>query len=106
MTVRSTAKGIEKQIWDEVATIPDPELHIPLVDMGLVYDITEKKGDVTVTMTLTTIGCPLASTIEKLITEKILPISGVSTVAVNVVFDPPWTIDMMSDEVKMKLGIL
>lgn len=106
MSNRKQAKGIEKQIWDEVGTIPDPELHIPLVDMGLVYDITEKNGDITVTMTLTTIGCPLASVIEKLISEKITPIKGVKNVTVNVVFDPPWTIDMIDDEVKMKLGLL
>lgn len=96
----------EKQIWKELEKILDPELHIPLTDMGLIYGVKETEGDVVVTMTLTTIGCPLFSTIEKTVVDALTPLPGVKNVSVKLVFDPPWTIDMMTDEVKMKLGLL
>ena len=85
----------------------DPELNISIVDLGLVYEITiseEKK--VSVRMTLTTIGCPLFSLIETEIRNKIQTL-GVNDndITIDLVFDPPWSMEKMSERAKAMLGI-
>jgi len=77
-----------------------------LWDLGLVYSIkTTAKGTVAIVMTLTSIGCPLFSTIEGLIKEKVETIRGVKKVTIDVTFEPPWTVDMMSKKAKRELGM-
>ena len=85
----------------------DPELNISIVDLGLVYEITiteEKK--VTVRMTLTTIGCPLFSLIETEIRNKVQTL-GIkdNDITIDLVFDPPWSMEKMSERAKAMLGI-
>ncbi len=85
----------------------DPELNISIVDLGLVYEITiseEKK--VIVRMTLTTIGCPLFSLIETEIRNKLQTL-GVkdNDITIDLVFDPPWSMEKMSERAKAMLGI-
>lgn len=82
----------------------DPELHINIVDLGLVYDVREEAGEVEVEMTLTTPGCPLASVIDQKIREAVMKVPGVKSVTLELTFDPPWTQEMMSDEAKAELG--
>ncbi|MCR4326748.1 MAG: metal-sulfur cluster assembly factor [Candidatus Roizmanbacteria bacterium] len=94
------------KIWEKLHEIPDPELHIPLVEMGLIYDLKEENGTVTVTMTLTTIGCPLYGTIQKLIEDKLRELPEVRSVQLNLTFDPPWSMDMMTMEARMQLGLV
>ena len=87
-------------------TIPDPEINVSLWDLGLIYKITVgAKGNVSILMTLTSIGCPLFSTMEGLIKEKISATKGVKSVDINLTFEPPWTMDLMSKKAKMELGM-
>jgi len=82
----------------------DPELHINIVDLGLVYDVREEGGVAEVEMTLTSPGCPLASVIDKDVKEVVMKIPGIKKVTLELVWDPPWTSEMMSDEAKAELG--
>ena len=84
----------------------DPELGINIVDLGLVYDIDiSDEGDVTVTMTLTAMGCPLAGIINQMVSSTVSEVEGVKDVHVNIVWDPPWSKERMSRAARMQLGI-
>lgn len=96
----------EKEVWSKLVEILDPELYIPLTDMGLIYNVSEKNGTVKITMTLTTIGCPLYSLIEQQVIEKIQELAWVKKVSPHLVFDPPWSMEMLSDDARVKLGIV
>jgi metal-sulfur cluster biosynthetic enzyme len=93
------------QVYDSLKTVMDPELHIDIVSLGLVYDVHIEKRSIIVTMTLTTPGCPLAPTIEKLVKEALEPL-GEYTVELNLVWEPAWNRDMMSEEAKLTLGMI
>lgn len=86
--------------------IPDPEIGVSLLDLGLIYkiDINAKTGKVDILMTLTTIGCPLFEQIAGPIREAVGKLRGVKTVEVMLTFEPPWNPDMMSAEARMQLG--
>lgn len=86
-------------------TILDPELFVSIVDLGLVYDIAIKDNAVKITMTLTTIGCPLFQTIENEVKEKVLAIPGVQSVDVELTFNPPWDPSRLSEKAKAELGM-
>jgi len=100
-------KKLTKQMIIEVLKmIPDPEINVSLWDLGLIYKISVgNKGTVSILMTLTSIGCPLFSTMEGLIKEKISAISGVTSVDIELTFEPPWTMDCMSKTAKIELGM-
>ena len=84
----------------------DPELNVSIYDLGLIYKITVgKKGDVKILMTLTSVGCPLFSIIQSDMEEKIRKVKGVTSVEIELTFDPVWNMDRMSKEGKEKLGI-
>ncbi|MCL4374957.1 metal-sulfur cluster assembly factor [Patescibacteria group bacterium] len=94
-----------KLIKDKLLEVFDPELNISIVDLGLVYHIKVfPKKQVQLTMTLTTIGCPLFSLIEDEIRAKLKEI-GVKQLKIKLVFDPPWTMDKISPKGKAMLGI-
>lgn len=95
----------KKQIMKKLEEVIDPELYISIVDLGLVYNVAIKGTEVIVTMTLTTIGCPLMPIIEKTIQDKLTEIEGIETVHVNLVFDPPWDIEKMTEKGKATMGI-
>ena len=92
-------------IMKKLKEVNDPELNISIVDLGLVYNVEVIKTGVVVTMTLTTIGCPLFSLIEQEIYNKLHTI-GLSNVKITLTFDPPWTMEKMSEKAKAKLGII
>lgn len=95
----------KKLLLTQLENVPDPELGISIVDLGLVYDVKyDKKGEVTVLMTLTTMGCPLFDQIAQPVKEELKKISGVKEVFVDLTFDPPWSPEKMSKEAKIKLG--
>lgn len=95
----------KKQVEKVLDAIPDPELGISILQLGLIYRIEiDKAGNVRVVMTLTTIGCPLFDDIAGPIREGIAKIKGVKKVDVELTFDPPWTPDTMSAVAKMQLG--
>lgn len=82
----------------------DPELGMNIVDLGLVYDVEVGEGRISVDMTLTTPGCPLAGTIAAQAEQALREAFEGYEVNVNLVFDPPWTPDRMSEEAKRALG--
>lgn len=96
----------EKQIKNKLTEVMDPELNISIVDLGLVYKIKIIKNKIKVTMTLTTIGCPLFSLIEQQVKEKIREL-GVKEkdISLELTFDPPWSMEKMSKNAKAMLGI-
>lgn len=83
----------------------DPELHINIVDLGLIYDVLIEKNELKVVMTLTTPGCPLAPVIDKLIKQALGELK-VDKVTVELVWEPAWSVTRMSEEGKLQLGML
>jgi metal-sulfur cluster biosynthetic enzyme len=98
-----------ERVRESLANVNDPELNIPILDLGLVYDI-EVAGDdgehVTVTMTLTSPMCPVGPLFKQSVEENIKAVEGVKTVTVDITFSPPWDPrEMATDDVKVMLGI-
>lgn len=99
-------KITEKKILDKLTDVMDPELNISIVDLGLVYKTKLVKNKVKVVMTLTTIGCPLFSLIETQVKDKIKELGFKDQdITLELTFDPPWTMEMMSKKAKAILGI-
>lgn len=98
----------KEQVLEQLKTIIDPEININIVDLGLIYDVEthDKQGLVTITMTLTTPGCPLSFVFEEWIPEAVKKVDGVKTVKINLVWEPPWDPDKISDEAKEEMGII
>ena len=95
-----------EELRSKLAEVEDPEIDMSIVELGLVYDITYEKGDVVVTMTLTSPGCPLGPVIRGEAYAKLKELPGVKDVDVQIVWNPPWDPrTMASDEIKMQLGI-
>ncbi len=93
------------KIMLKLEEVIDPELFISIVDLGLVYDVKIEDHKVYITMTLTTIGCPLFYTIEKDIHDRVMEVEGVKGVHVELVFDPPWSMERLSEKGKAVMGI-
>ena len=94
----------EDQVRDSLKQCMDPEVPLSIIDMGLIYgiDVTEN-NDVNIKMTMTTKGCPLHETMVDDVKRYAKKVSGVNNVDVEIVWDPPWTMDKMSDEAKAKM---
>ncbi len=88
-------------------TVYDPEIQVNIYDLGLVYtiDITPE-AEVNVVMTLTAPGCPVAGEMPGWVADAVEPLPGVKQVNVEITWDPPWGMDMMSDEAKLELGFM
>ena len=97
----------EEKIVAMLKTVYDPEIPVNVYDLGLIYkiDVTDE-GDVTIDMTLTAPNCPAADFIMGDVRQKIESIDGVHTATINLVFEPVWDKDMMSEEAKLELGFL
>ena len=98
---------IEERIVAMLKTVYDPEIPVNIYDLGLIYkiDVTDE-SDVTIDMTLTAPNCPAADFIMEDVRQKIESIDGVRTATINLVFEPEWNKDMMSEEAKLELGFL
>ncbi|MEM7008002.1 MAG: iron-sulfur cluster assembly protein [Thermodesulfobacteriota bacterium] len=95
----------EEIVYDALKTVYDPEIPVSIVDLGLIYDVAISSGNnVNLKMTLTTPGCGMGAMIAGQAEEAIRG-AGANNVLVEVVWDPPWNPDMMSDEAKNKLGM-
>jgi metal-sulfur cluster biosynthetic enzyme len=102
----TTAAPTTEQIWEKLAEVVDPELNMSITELGLVYEATFEDGEVLVTMTLTSPGCPLGPVIRGEAYAKLKELPGVKDVDVQIVWNPPWDPrTMASDDVKMALGI-
>ena len=93
------------EIIKKLSTIKDPELGINIYDLGLIYDIKIDEGNnVKITMTLTTVNCPVADSFPLDIAKNITSLENIGQVKVKLTFDPPWNKDMMSDDARIALG--
>lgn len=100
-------KALENSIIEKLKTIYDPEIPIDIYELGLIYDIIiNDNADVNMIMTLTSPNCPVAESLPQEVEDKVLSVEGVSSSKVEIVFDPPWDKDMMSEEAKHELGFL
>ena len=98
---------IKSQVHEQMKMIYDPEIPVNIQQLGLIYDIdVQDTGSVKVTMTLTAPGCPAAGSLPLEVEDRTRDVSGVTDVKVDVVWDPPWSMDLMSDEAKLELGLL
>ncbi len=99
-------QALEDNLMGALENVIDPELGIDIVNLGLVYGVDlDEAGLATVTMTLTTMGCPLAGHIEQDVKRVLSDIPEVKDTAVNLVWNPPWSKDRMSRYAKIALGI-
>lgn len=96
-------------VRENLKTVYDPEIGIDVINLGLVYDVDlddkDDKTDVVVTMTLTSMGCPLGPILMQEMNRALADLPDVGEIGVNLVWSPPWTPDMMSEEAKDELGI-
>lgn len=98
--------AFETKALEALSEIIDPELGIDIVNLGLIYGISlSDDACCTVTMTLTIMGCPLSDYLDRSIQEQLEMLPEVKTVVINLVWEPAWSIDKMSREAKMDLGI-
>jgi len=98
--------SLEDRVRDALKQVYDPELGLNIVDLGLVYEIeVTGNGDVDIRYTLTTMGCPIGPMIEDQMRAFLAPVEGVGEVRPDLVFRPPWSPEMMSEEAKAALGI-
>lgn len=100
------AQFTKDDVLEALKAVYDPEIGVNIVDLGLVYDadISESNA-VEVTMTLTSMGCPLGPVIVSEVQNALAPLEGVGEVGVRIVWSPPWSPDMMSEEARDELGI-
>ena len=98
---------IEEKIVEYLRTVVDPEIAVDIYSLGLVYKIDlADDGALTIDMTLTAPNCPMADFIVEDVNMKMMSIPGVTSVNVNIVYEPEWNQDMMSDEAKLELGFM
>jgi len=101
----SSVKITTDEIIKKLSTIKDPELGINIYDLGLIYNIKIDEGNnIKITMTLTTVNCPVADSFPLDIAKNITSLENTGQVRVKLTFDPPWNKDMMSDDAKLALG--
>jgi probable FeS assembly SUF system protein SufT len=103
--------SVDDKVWTQLRTCFDPEIPVNIVDLGLVYaanilPLGMNAYHVDITMTLTAVGCGMGPVLVGEVEGKIRQIQGVQDVKVELVFDPPWDRDKMSDEAKLQLGLL
>ena len=98
---------IEERIVEMLKTVYDPEIPVDIYNLGLIYNIDlHDDGEVVIDMTLTAPNCPAADFIMEDVRQKVDYIEGVTSSVINIVFEPEWDKDMMSDEAKLDLGFL
>jgi metal-sulfur cluster biosynthetic enzyme len=103
---RSDPMVTKEQVYEVLQDCYDPEIPVNIVDLGLVYDVEVNDDRVAVKMTLTAPGCGMGTMIAADAKEKILGLEGVGDATVDLVWDPPWSPSMISEEAKQRLGII
>jgi len=98
---------IEQKIISALQTVFDPEIPVDIYELGLIYNIKlEDSGNVDIMMTLTSPACPVAESLPSEVRQKVKDVEGINEVNINLVWEPPWNKDMMSEEAKLNLGFL
>ncbi len=99
-------KDIKSKVIEEIKKIYDPEIPVNIYELGLIYKIdVDDKNKVNVDMTLTSPNCPVAESLPKDVKNNIMKIEGVSDVNLNLVWEPPWNKDKMSEAAKLELNL-
>ena len=105
-TVDSDHAVIKAAVIEALKTVHDPEIPVNIYDLGLIYDITiNTDNDVSLTMTLTTPACPVAMSMPGQVEKTVEAVDAVRNVKVDLVWDPPWTRERMSEEARLALGM-
>ncbi len=104
------AAAVEKNCWEVMKTVYDPEIPVNIVDLGLVYNcqvenIEPEQNNVHIMMTLTAPGCGMGPVIQSDVEKAVRALPGVASVQVEIVLDPPWSRDMMSEVAQVQLGL-
>lgn len=99
--------AISASVVEALKTVYDPEIPVNIYDLGLIYkvDISDA-GDVNIDMTLTAPGCPVAETFPGMVEQAVAVVEGVNSAHVELVWDPPWTMDRMTEEARLELGFM
>lgn len=107
MSLLISEEQTKDAIIDVLKTVFDPEIPVNVYELGLIYEVNVfKDGNVEIVMTLTSPNCPAAASMPAEIEEKAKGVAGVKDVTLELVFDPPWNQEMMSEEAKLELGFL
>ena len=97
---------LKEQVVSEIKKIYDPEIPVNIYELGLIYKIEIKEAKkVNIDMTLTSPNCPVAESLPRMVKDNILKLAGVDDVDLNLVWDPPWTKDKMSEAAKLELNL-
>ena len=97
---------IKNQVIEEIKKIYDPEIPVNIYELGLIYKVeVDEKNKVNIDMTLTSPNCPVAESLPKEVKDNIMKVDGVSDVNLNLVWEPPWDKDKMSEAAKLELNI-
>lgn len=110
LVAETDVNAVEQNCWEVMRTVYDPEIPVNIVDLGLVYGcsvtpVAEGKSDVQVKMTLTAPGCGMGPVIQGDVEKSIRALPGVARVDVEIVLDPPWSREMMSEVAQVQLGL-
>jgi FeS assembly SUF system protein len=101
------AGDLKSKVIEVIRTCYDPEIPVDIYELGLIYNINvDPSGDVVITMTLTSPGCPVAGTLPVEVEDKVTALDGVNSARVEIVWDPPWTPDRMTEAARLTLGML
>lgn len=99
--------ALRANIVAALRTIYDPEIPVNILDLGLIYTLDiDPEGNVNIEMTLTAPACPVAGEFPGVVESRVSEVPGVQSVHVELVWEPPWSIDSMTDDVKLELGLL
>ena len=97
---------LKSVIIEQLKTVFDPEIPVNIYDLGLIYEvIVQDNGHIVIKMTLTTPGCPVAQTFPGTVEQSVLKVEGVNECVVELVWDPPWTQDRMTEAARLELGL-
>ncbi|MBH20598.1 MAG: SUF system Fe-S cluster assembly protein [Alphaproteobacteria bacterium] len=103
----NTISELTEKIVEALKTVYDPEIPVDIYELGLIYKVDiDENYHVEVEMTLTAPGCPVAGEMPKWVEDAVLSVGGIATAKVNLTFDPPWDISMMSEEAQVALNML
>ena len=95
----------EGEVLEKLHECYDPEIPVNIVDLGLVYEVNIRPARVDVKMTLTALGCPMAAEVMADVRDHLLQVAGVEEAGVELVYEPPWTPERMTEDARWELGI-
>ena len=97
--------SLKEKVISEIKKIYDPEIPVNIYELGLIYDVSVDKKNVSIKMTLTTPNCPVAESLPKEVKDSVMEIKGVDKVDLDLVWEPPWDKSMMSEAAKLELNL-